>query len=193
MLSYEEARKLTDEIKGELKEVYRKIILAFEGEAWKALEWGSWEEYVKAEFPMMPRLSRADRAKISAEMYEAGMTTREVGAALGVSFKTVANDLHADDDLSCNFTQGTSGAQLAGEGDLDSALKRSHPRSNEQLRVGKLAGLFHRAWDLHQAAMLELDRAELTEDVYEEIKGNIELLENTVEFLKERIRKYEGS
>lgn len=92
-LSPQEARELTDEIRGDAEDLYAKIIRAFEGEAHTALGYESWDAYVLAEYPTMPRLGRSERPAIAASMYDAGMTTREVASALGVSKDSVRRDL----------------------------------------------------------------------------------------------------
>jgi hypothetical protein len=51
-LSKAEAKKLTQKIKTAVDELCPLLVRAREGKAWKALGYGTWEDYVKAEFGM---------------------------------------------------------------------------------------------------------------------------------------------
>ncbi len=50
VLSADEARALTDRIKGTVTATWALLLEAYEREAWKALGHGTWESYVSAEF-----------------------------------------------------------------------------------------------------------------------------------------------
>lgn len=50
LLSRAEARSLTDEVKGDAEKLWRKLVELYDGEAWKALDYGSWRDYWVAEF-----------------------------------------------------------------------------------------------------------------------------------------------
>lgn len=93
MMSKTEARTLTDEIRADAEDLYRKILRAFEGEAHTALGYASWEDYRAAEFPVLRQVERAERHDLAVEMTAAGMFAHEVADALGVSERTVKGDL----------------------------------------------------------------------------------------------------
>lgn len=52
-----EAQAITDRIRGHIDAAWADITKAYEGKAWKALGYTSWEGYVKAEFDMSRRRS----------------------------------------------------------------------------------------------------------------------------------------
>jgi hypothetical protein len=51
-LSVNEARKITDAIRGQVDRVWRLLVDAHDGQAWVALGYSSWDAYVRAEFGM---------------------------------------------------------------------------------------------------------------------------------------------
>lgn len=51
-LTPDEARSLTDEIRGATERVFRLLLRAYEGNAWQALGYGSWRDYAMTEFGM---------------------------------------------------------------------------------------------------------------------------------------------
>jgi hypothetical protein len=90
-LTKDEALALTERIRACLDEVDALIIEAWEGQAHLALGYSSWVAYAEAEFPKYIR-TRAHRLEAVIDMTDAGMSTRSIGAALGVDQKTVVND-----------------------------------------------------------------------------------------------------
>lgn len=90
-----EARALTDEIRQTLTVGHDLLIRAYEGRAWTALGYESWDVYCAGEFSeaRMVRLDREQRREIVAEMREAGMSTRAIATGLGVSKNTVTEDI----------------------------------------------------------------------------------------------------
>lgn len=50
VLSRDEARSLTDEVRGDAERLWRKLVELYEGQAHVALGYGSWGAYFKAEF-----------------------------------------------------------------------------------------------------------------------------------------------
>jgi hypothetical protein len=49
-LGSSDARRLTDELKAEVEAVWEKLLILYEGEAWRALGYKSWGAYFEAEF-----------------------------------------------------------------------------------------------------------------------------------------------
>jgi len=75
-------------------EIRQDIADAYAARDWAALEYGSWPEYVLAEFgPELQRLTREDRPLAVADRRAEGMSNREIGRVLKVSEGTVRNDL----------------------------------------------------------------------------------------------------
>jgi hypothetical protein len=76
-MTEEEARQLTDEIKGAAEKIWALLLTAHERKAWTALGYVTWEAYIKAEFDM----GRAH----SYRLIDQGRVIREIGAAAGLS------------------------------------------------------------------------------------------------------------
>jgi len=91
-LTPKRARLLTDRIKVAVGELLPLIKEAFEGRADVALGYQSWAEYCDAELRGL-RIPIQERREAVQELREAGMDQRSIGAALGVSQKTVDRDL----------------------------------------------------------------------------------------------------
>lgn len=91
-LTRDEARTLTDDIRSRVVDLLPRIKEAYEGRADRALGYPSWHEYCTAELEGL-RVPLADRPAMVAELRQTGMSTRAIGAALGVDPKTVRNDL----------------------------------------------------------------------------------------------------
>lgn len=91
-LTAEEARNLTDRIKTHVEELLPLIKVAYERRADLALGYKSWNEYCDSEFHGI-RLPIEKRREAVAELRQTGMSTRAIGAALGVSDTTVVRDL----------------------------------------------------------------------------------------------------
>lgn len=93
-LTFDQARQLTDRIKTDLVGVCKLITLAFETNAWSTLEYRSWEDYCENEFhSSIRKLPKPVRQDLVIALTDGGATTREAGAAAGVSHTTVENDL----------------------------------------------------------------------------------------------------
>lgn len=87
-----QARVLTDEIRSDLGGLLPKVKRAYEGRADKALGYDSWAIYCAYELDGI-RVPLADRPAMVAELRQNGMSTRAIGAALGVGKSTVDRDL----------------------------------------------------------------------------------------------------
>lgn len=72
----------------------------WEGKAWVALGYKSWQDYTKEEFGSdRIKLTGAFRAAFIIGLHEIGMSTREIGAAAGVSHMTVARQLNPEAEI----------------------------------------------------------------------------------------------
>ena len=89
------ARALTDRIRGSLVAAHDGLVAAFQGRAWTALDYPSWDAYCAAEFAAarMVRLDREQRREIVAELRAAGMSTRAIASGLGAPQRTIADDV----------------------------------------------------------------------------------------------------
>jgi hypothetical protein len=69
------------------------LVEAYQRRAWAALGYSTWDAYTDAELGQVRlRLPREDRREVVASMTEAGMSTRAIGSALGVSREQVRRD-----------------------------------------------------------------------------------------------------
>lgn len=95
LLTAAAARELTDDIRRDLSVTYSKITAAFAGRAWEALGYVSWHSYCAGEFAeaRMLRMDPVQRAEISVDMRQSGMSTRAIGSALGIGKSTVDRDI----------------------------------------------------------------------------------------------------
>lgn len=96
-LTAEQARALTDRIRGSLAVAYDGLVDAWQGRADLALGYSSWDAYCAGEFAegRMVRLDREQRREIVSTMRGAGMSSRAIASATGLSQPTVARDVRA--------------------------------------------------------------------------------------------------
>lgn len=92
LFTADEARELTDRIRHHFETVAPLIAEAYQGRIWLALGYATWSEYVVGEFGVL-RLGRTERVEAVRDLREAGMSTRAIGAALGVDHTTVMDDM----------------------------------------------------------------------------------------------------
>lgn len=89
-LDQKAARRLTDQLRLGLEGVWELAIKAWDGRAWIALGYGSWDEYCTREFGQCRiRLPRQDREEVLAPLSAAGMSTRAIGSLTGLNERTV--------------------------------------------------------------------------------------------------------
>lgn len=95
----DEARRLTEQIKESVASTWELIEEAYLTRAWAALGYESWDTYCTAEFgtSRIP-LPREERREVVSSLREAGLSTRAIAAATGVSQPTVVRDLEAATD-----------------------------------------------------------------------------------------------
>ena len=90
------ARARIDRIAAHVAASRQDIIDAHRERDWLALGYATWDELCEAEFRgAMIGLPRGERREAVAEMTDAGMSTRAIGAALGVSKSQVSDDRKA--------------------------------------------------------------------------------------------------
>lgn len=93
-LSFDEATALTESIRGAVADLEEKVVRAFFGRVWVAMDYGSWDEYVQGEYKSAPlALPREDRRIQVASLRQQGLSLRAIGAVTGVSEATVHDDL----------------------------------------------------------------------------------------------------
>lgn len=93
-ISASHARALTERIKHAVENTWQLIKQAYETRAWEALGYESWDAYCSTEFSAARlRLPREERPDIVGSLREAGLSTRAIGAALGIDHTTVVRDI----------------------------------------------------------------------------------------------------
>lgn len=92
-----------------LRETLDLIRQAYDQEDWKTLGYGSWQEYLIAEYgeSAFPRLAKASRDALAVELFHDDMSLRAIAAVLGVGKSTVHNVVSA--------------AQVSNSGHVDAA------------------------------------------------------------------------
>lgn len=105
LMSFDEARDITNDIKRTGSVMWSQITKAFQGRAWAALGYESWDDYCDAEFDgARLKLPREERTMVVASLADAGMSNVAIASAIGVSRPTVikdrqaVNSLHPDPD-----------------------------------------------------------------------------------------------
>jgi hypothetical protein len=89
-----QARAITDRIRSAMGDLMGEIARAHLGQAWLALGYESWTDYVKGEFDYAPlALPRQERRAVTHLLRKQGMSTRAIAAVEGVSDSTVREDL----------------------------------------------------------------------------------------------------
>jgi len=92
----EEARARADRIRSGMRvlaEWQQDVIAAYAARDWDTLGYETWDAYIDGEYgEHRVRLPREQRREIVAGMSAAGMSSRAIGAAVGVDHKTVVND-----------------------------------------------------------------------------------------------------
>lgn len=89
-LSETEARELTEQITEGLNDVHSLIMQAWEGRAWEALGYESWDAWIDGNFRgLQLRPPREQRDEVVRSMREAGMSMRAISQATELSRGTV--------------------------------------------------------------------------------------------------------
>lgn len=120
-LSADAAREITDQIRLGLVDLEDLITQAFNGQAWTALGYRTWDEYTSAEFTdALPRLSTGNRRQLVGALHDAGMSNRAIAAAVGAGHQTIGRDLESG---------GPNGPPEADEDVVDAEIVDDDPES----------------------------------------------------------------
>lgn len=192
-LDGQSARGLTDKIRAGLEGVYQLIIQAYQGRAWIALGYGTWDEYIRREFgnqPLRPPLE--ERTDTVQSMRDAGMSTRAIAAATQLSKGTVGREL--EDSGAPNGApepQGSSDARPKIQGIDGKAYLSSTPQASPSVNDADSSVLDAPA---ESAGVQALDseeigkrRSERAEKILDEFHGSdVAALHKTM-FLAEKV------
>lgn len=86
-----EARALTNKIADTVVDAFVLVAEAYERRAWAVLGYESWEGYCEQEFKSLS-IGKRERPAMIAALRSAGMSTRAIAAATGVSNATVSRE-----------------------------------------------------------------------------------------------------
>lgn len=93
-LTAEQARDLTEQIAAGIAGIWQLVKAAYNGRAWLALGYASWDDYCGREFGgSRIALPREDRPEVVASLRDAGLSIRAIASATGSSRGTVQRDL----------------------------------------------------------------------------------------------------
>lgn len=93
-LAPNDARQLTDRIRQTLEFTWDLIVHAYQGQAWTALGYASWNDYVVKEFGNQHlAIPREDRQEVVSSLRESGLSIRAIAAATNLSYGTVSRTL----------------------------------------------------------------------------------------------------
>ncbi|GAA2238824.1 hypothetical protein GCM10010401_08900 [Rarobacter faecitabidus] len=93
-LTAHDARTITDRLRTALDVTWQLIVDAYQGRAWKALGYGSWDDYCTSEFGnrRLP-LPREERSEVVNSLRDAGLSQRAIMSATGLSKGTVSRSV----------------------------------------------------------------------------------------------------
>lgn len=93
-MSEGDAQELTDTIRRTGEIMWSQMVRAFNGRAWVALGYSSWDDYCLNEFDgARIKMPREERREVVASLRDAGMSMRAIAAATGDSTRTVQKDI----------------------------------------------------------------------------------------------------
>lgn len=93
-LEIEDAKRRLDRVKSGVERIWDDLVALYQGRAWITLGYSSWDSLCDAELDgARIALPREQRREVVADLREAGMSTRAISSAVGVSDFTVRSDL----------------------------------------------------------------------------------------------------
>lgn len=138
-VSPDEARTLTDRIKVAVEGTWQLIREAYTSRAWAALGYETWDAYCAAEFDTARlALPREERREVVASLAESGLSTRAIGAAVGVSEATVRREIStASSSLGNDAVEPRHVIGLNGKSYVQSTRPAPEPPTDEDLFAGE--------------------------------------------------------
>lgn len=95
-LDRDEAKQRLERVKSGVERIWDDLVVLYQGRAWQVLGYQSWDALCDAEFGgTRIALPRQQRQEIVCDMREAGLSTRAIASAIGVTHVTVQHDLRA--------------------------------------------------------------------------------------------------
>jgi hypothetical protein len=122
------ARRLTAQLREALTLAVELLEQAYDGQAWRALGYGSWVDYCAAELPQLAqlRIPVEERRSAVAELRGRGWSVRAIAAPLGLSAGTVHSDLKATGTTLATVTSLDGRQRPASAGERPAAPRLSN-------------------------------------------------------------------
>jgi hypothetical protein len=140
----EAIRSGIDAIAEALKRVPQLIIEARKAEDWKALDYASWDDYVKTEFgTSLLKLDKATRKEWTVSLKDAGMTTREIAPVTNVSAMQVSRDSRGVTKVTAKATPEKSLLKDVGDTALSLTRIRDSLKAGTEVDCYTSEGLAH--------------------------------------------------
>ena len=108
VMSRDDAMEITRKISLAFDNLGALVLQAWRGQAWKALDCASWDDYAER-FLNGLRLPAAARKEIHGELAAEGMSTRAIAKVTGASQGTVVNDLSTEQNYSVDKPREVQG------------------------------------------------------------------------------------
>lgn len=144
-----EARELTSKINGHLADLWALVVAAWTGRVWLALGYGSWDAWCRAEIKTGHlRIPGEERVEVVGTLRQAGMSTRAIASATGMSKDTVNRVQGVSDETPLTIT-GTDGKAYSSAGSTRPRQRvKSHAErdleTDDKIRRQEAQGLYHR-------------------------------------------------
>lgn len=185
-LTADEARLMTDQIRGRGAELIQLIIRAYQMRIWEPLGYSTWDEYKQAELPDIPlALPPADRLAALVELRNAGLTMRAIASVTDLGKSQIAETLSgvrnrtADSALLPTHITGLDGKVYPSSAtqvlDVQSRrvqVKRLNDEGVKQVEIAERLGVSQgtvsgdlRWWDTTAEHMSDEVRQEIQKDV----------------------------
>ncbi|MQA14226.1 MAG: hypothetical protein GEV09_08655 [Pseudonocardiaceae bacterium] len=130
-----EALALTMAIREHLTVVWELVVEAYQRRAWEALEYSSWDEYSAEQFGTHRlKLPNEERRSVVESLRQAGLSTRAIASATGISKDTVNRTAPVSDETPAAPVTGTDGKvyNITSKGKKDQPATKP-PRQDQQL------------------------------------------------------------
>lgn len=114
-LTADEARSITQEIRQNVAELELKLVRAYQGRAWLALGYDTWDDYIAGEFRSAPlALPREERRAAVQSLRGWGLSTRAIASATGTPQRTIADDVRLSGNRSVIANANDGAAPVTG-------------------------------------------------------------------------------
>ena len=103
-----DARRRVEQIRTAVEDIKGLIVDAYRARDWETLGYVTWDVYCREEFGGTIAIPREERGDVVFTLRDAGLSTRAIGAAIGVDHVTVVNDLKSGGEYSPPATGPTT-------------------------------------------------------------------------------------